>query len=343
MPDEMEEYRILTILKLLQKNCNFIVNNKVKMGDPYISICIPAYKRTNYLKRLLDSIVLQNYTDFEVIVSDDSNDDSVLNLIKDYHDKIPIIYFHNSPSLRTPGNMNFSISKAKGEWIKIIHDDDWLSNENSLKLFADATKNDKKFIFSAYNNFIEKDSLMQLVQFPMNLKSRIIAAPLLLISNNMIGPPSVSMFHKSVLVRYDTKLNWRVDQEYYIRIIQLLKDFEYIKEPLINVGVSESQVTNSCINVPSVEIPEGYILLEKYGISPLRHIIVFDAWWRILRNCQIKSEKDLTQFGDSPWPSCILNMVQLQSKFSSTTLKNGFISKILMTVSYLQNFIQGKI
>jgi glycosyltransferase involved in cell wall biosynthesis len=313
------------------------------MGDPYISICIPAYKRTNYLKRLLDSIVLQNFKNFEVIVSDDSNDDSVINLIKDYNDTIKIIYFHNSPSLRTPGNMNFAISKAKGEWIKIIHDDDWLSNENSLQIFADATKTVRQFIFSAYNNFIEKDSRFQLVQFPISLKSKIIAAPLLLISNNMIGPPSVSMFHKSVLVKYDTRLNWRVDQEYYIRIIQLLKDFEYINQPLINVGVSESQVTNACINVPSVEIPEGYILLEKYGTSPLKNIIVFDAWWRILRNCQIRSEKELTQFGNTLWPACILSMVHLQSKFSSVLLKNGFVSKTLMTLSYVQNIIQGKL
>ena len=313
------------------------------MGDPYISICIPTYKRTNYLKRLLDSVVLQNFKDFEVIVSDDSNDESVLNLIKDYNEKINIIYFHNSPSLRTPGNMNFSITKAKGEWIKIIHDDDWLSTENSLQIFADATKTCKQFIFSAYNNFIEKTSQFQLIQFPLSSKSKIIADPLLLISNNMIGPPSVSMFHKSVLVKYDTRLNWRVDQEYYIRIIQLLKDFEYINQPLINVGVSESQVTNSCINVPSVEIPEGHILLEKYGTKPLKHIIVFDAWWRILRNCEVRSQKDLTQFGDTQWPACILNIVQLQSKFSSALLKNGFVSKTLMTISYLQNIIQGKL
>jgi hypothetical protein len=159
----------------------------------------------------------------------------------------------------------------------------------------------------------------------------------------MIGPPSVSMFHKSVQIKYDTRLNWRVDQEYYIRIIKILKDFEYINNPLINVGVSESQVTNSCINVPNVEIPEGYILLDKYGTSPLKNIIVFDAWWRILRNCQIRSEKDLSQFGDTHWPVAIINMVHLQSKFSSAQLKNGFISKLFMTFSYLQNIVQGKL
>ena len=138
-------------------------------------------------------------------------------------------------------------------------------------------------------------------------------------------------------------MKWRVDLEYYIRVLNKEKEIYHIQDTLINVGVSESQVTNSCINVPSVEIPEGHILLEKYGTSPLKNIIIFDAWWRILRNCQIRSKKDLTHFGDTQWPACILAMVNLQSKFSSATIKNGFISKILMTLSYLQNTIQGKL
>jgi hypothetical protein len=109
------------------------------------------------------------------------------------------------------------------------------------------------------------------------------------------------------------------------------------------VGVSESQVTNYCINIPSVEIPEGHILLTKYGTAPLKNIIVFDAWWRILRNCGIRSNQDLTQFGNSYWPPCIQEMTNLQSKFSTQQLKNGVFSKILMTYSYVQNYLQGKL
>jgi glycosyltransferase involved in cell wall biosynthesis len=313
------------------------------MDNPFISICIPAYKRTNYLKRLLDSIVLQNFHDFEVIISDDSNDNSVSELIHDFKEKINIVYFHNNPSLRTPANMNFSISKAKGEWIKILHDDDWLSNESSLQSFADATKNGNKFIFSSYSNFIEKDKTYQLITPPYGFKKNILNTPHLLLSHNVIGPPSVSLFHKSVTVSYDARLNWRVDQEYYIRVIQLLNNFTYINEPLINVGVSESQVSTSCFNVPSVEIPEMYILLSKYGTSPLKNIMVYDAYWRILRNTNTNSKSKLESFGQTEWPKVILSMVELQSKFNQNTLRNGVISKTLMSISYIYNLIKSNL
>ena len=49
----------------------------VTQGNSLISICIPAYKNTSFLKRLLESLLQQTYTHFEVILSDDSPDDTV--------------------------------------------------------------------------------------------------------------------------------------------------------------------------------------------------------------------------------------------------------------------------
>ena len=44
---------------------------------PKVSICIPCYKQTVFLKRTLDSITTQSYEDFEVIVTDDTPDYSI--------------------------------------------------------------------------------------------------------------------------------------------------------------------------------------------------------------------------------------------------------------------------
>ena len=307
------------------------------MKNPIISICIPAYKRIDYLKRLLGSIEIQKFKDFEVIISDDSNDHSVEELLKEFNGKFEIKYFKNEKALGTPANWNHAISKAKGEWIKLMHDDDWFANEHSLEKFALATNNYNKFIFSAYCNKIEIKNNTEMMFFNENLKTKILKNPLLLLAKNIIGPPSVTLFHNSIKDTYDVDLKWRVDIEYYIRNISKGIDFVYINEPLINVGVSESQVTNYCLNVPSVEIPEMYILLSKYGTSPLKNIMVYDAYWRILRNTNTNSKSKLESFGQTNWPSVILSMVELQSKFNQSNLRNGVISKTLMGISYIYN------
>ena len=104
----------------------------------FLSICIPAYKRTEYLERLLNSISKQDFKSFEVIVTDDSSDDTVERLCFEFKEKFAIQYFKNTPTLGTPENWNESIRHAKGEWIKLMHDDDWFTDRNSLSEFVNA-------------------------------------------------------------------------------------------------------------------------------------------------------------------------------------------------------------
>ena len=105
----------------------------------FISICIPAYKHIEYLKRLLDSIVIQTFRDFEVVITDDSPGNEVAVLVDKYRQELKIVYKKNNPISGSPGNWNQAILNASGDWIKIMHDDDWFSSPSSLELFAKST------------------------------------------------------------------------------------------------------------------------------------------------------------------------------------------------------------
>ena len=79
---------------------------------PFISICIPAYQNKKFLERLLKSISIQTFKDFEVVVSDDSPTNELENICRSYSDTFKIHYYRNAIPLGTPGNWNFAISKA---------------------------------------------------------------------------------------------------------------------------------------------------------------------------------------------------------------------------------------
>jgi glycosyltransferase involved in cell wall biosynthesis len=301
-----------------------------------ISICIPAYKRPANIQRLLQSIAGQSFRDFEVVITDDSPDDSVRQAIADFG-SLPIRYEKNALPLGTPSNWNRGISLAKGEWIKMMHDDDWFADENSLQIFADSTASGKAFIFSRYYNVFSSGKKI-LPAFPAQWKRRIVRHPMTLLSKNVIGPPSVTMIHHSIREQYDSFMKWRVDIDYYVRILSKEKSFELIDRPLIHVGISDSQVTNDCINEPGVELPEGLLLLNKYSVSPLKHILVYDAWWRILRNTGMRSREQLANYTPyGQWPAVISRMVAEQARIPASLLKNGVISKSAMALSYLSN------
>ncbi|ULQ53784.1 glycosyltransferase family 2 protein [Flavihumibacter fluvii] len=309
-----------------------------QLMPPFFSICIPAYERVNYLRRLLDSIAEQTFRDFEVIISDDSKTDQVLALVKAYSDKLTIRYFQNSPSLGTPSNWNNAISKAAGQWIKLIHDDDWFASRDSLKKFAENAHEQSPFVFSAYANHFEAGHLKpEIKRLSPAWSRRIIRQPMALLAYNVIGPPSVTLIHRTVLEQYDPRFKWRVDMEFYVRLIKELNRFKYIDEILVNVGVSESQVTQSCIYQPTVELPEGLLLLRKHGDKPLDNVWVYDAWWRLLRNMEIFTLEKLEQYTNEPWPAIIQQMVIDLAGIPAAFLKLGVLSKAFMFASYLKN------
>ncbi|MBC7849848.1 MAG: glycosyltransferase family 2 protein [Chitinophagaceae bacterium] len=310
---------------------------------PFISICIPAYQRVENLRRLLNSILTQEFQDFEVIVTDDSPDETVKQLCKEFANSIPLHYFHNPIALGTPDNWNEGIAKATGEWIKIMHDDDWFRSNSSLHVFADAArKNPGSFIFSAFANIWQATGHETVVQLKSFRYSQLRKNPVSLVGKNVIGPPSVTLYPTSLTLEYDVTMKWLVDMDFYIHALTTLKPV-YISNPLVNIGIHESQVTTSSKLNPEVEIPEHHLLLSKVGNKAFRNIIFFDAYWRLIRNLGIRSSSDFRAFmPDQNIPPIINSIIKFQNRFSQKLLQIGIASKGLMLVSYLSNYKLAK-
>lgn len=137
----------------------------------FVSIRTPAYKRTQSLKRLLDSILSQTYHLYEVIITDDSPGTEVFDLVSLHPLAAAIKYFKNDLRLGAAGNWNESIRRAKGDWIKIMHNNDWFGNPSALKVFADSARHspDSSFLFSNYRTGFISNCLMGIhfiFQFP---------------------------------------------------------------------------------------------------------------------------------------------------------------------------------
>ena len=304
---------------------------------PFVSICIPAYKRLNYLQRLFDSIRIQTYKNYELVITDDSGiDSSVYDYVVSEVSDLSIVYHKNLVPLGSPKNWLASISHAKGDWIKIMHDDDYFTSPSSLQEFVDQIDSTVDCIFSGYHAVYENGGVKNMTISSYRFK-QFVHQPLSLFSNNIIGPPSVMMFRKSVTEIFDERLKWIVDWEYYIRLASKYK-LKYITKPLIEVSYNDSQITNSCFLNPTVEIPETLIFTNKYGNVLFKNIYAYDAWWRLVRNLDLRDINELKKYSsDIHINRNITNMVRFQSNIPLTFLKIGIASKLLMLISYLFN------
>lgn len=219
--------------------------------QPKVSICIPAYSNAESINQLLSSIRIQDYTDYEVIVSDDTPNQCVAQIVEQYAD-LPITYHHNAQALGSPENWNQAMRLAKSEYIKIMHHDDRFATSQSLgKMVALLDSNPNVgFAFSASRDV----GIGQERPQHASVFTRMIIAqcPDILVRGNFIGAPSVTIFRNGYDIFFDPQLIWLVDVEFYIRFLRLYPGFAYSDEELLTIGISDTQVSRQCENDPDL-------------------------------------------------------------------------------------------
>ncbi|NMB57375.1 glycosyltransferase [Candidatus Beckwithbacteria bacterium] len=99
--------------------------------NPVVSVIMPVFNAEKYLKKAIESILSQTFTDFEFIIINDGSSDNSEKIIKSYPDK-RIRYFKNKKNQNLARCLNFAIKKAKGRYIARMDADD-ISYKNRFK------------------------------------------------------------------------------------------------------------------------------------------------------------------------------------------------------------------
>ena len=309
------------------------------MNKPFISICIPTYKRADLLKKLLESIRVQTFTDFEILINDNSPDDSVKNLAATYSGLLPIAYQKNEPSISATENCNKVISRANAAWIKIMHDDDWFAANDALEQFANAAKNSgKDFIFCASNQVYLDSGKIEPEYLAAERQQMLNDSFYSLIYLNVIGHPSVVMHKKDSSLVYDRQFNWVLDIDFYLAYLIKHGGYHYIAQTLVNIGKGPTQESFKYYKNIQVEIPEYFTLLTKYESNlPVKNQYVFHMIWNMLIRFRIKSIDDVRKTGfDGRLPDGIEDIIQYQKAIPRLVLKQPGWSKIFMKKCFLK-------
>lgn len=304
---------------------------------PLISICIPAYKHIDYLERLLNSISTQTFKDFEVVITDDSPDDGVEILLKKIRPNFKIYYYKNKIPLGTPENWNEAIRKGNGDWIKIMHNDDWFATDDALQVFHDAIQQNPStdFFFSAFQNVDVDSGKNEVVRLSITDKLFLKSNAYHLLKKVYIGNPSCTIVRKNLNIWYDKRYKFIVDFDYYIRVIRQTKMPVYIDQVLLNIGFHSEQVTTYTKYDPKVQIPENITFLNEQKKDILKNIIVFDYYWRLMRNLKINTQEKLYSFlGDIKPAGKIISIINFQKKLPAGLLRIGIVSKFFMFILY---------
>ena len=115
---------------------------------PKVSVILPVYNVSLYIKEAMESVIQQKNTDWELIAVNDASTDNSLTILLDYQKKDKRIKIIDLKENKGQGHArNLALQKAKGEYILFLDPDDYFSKDAFEKLFAIIEKKPKTDVF----------------------------------------------------------------------------------------------------------------------------------------------------------------------------------------------------
>lgn len=247
-----------------------------EINKDLVSVIIPMYNVEKYIKKCLDSILNQTYSNIEVIVIDNASSDSGVRIVKKICESDSrVVFLENEKTYRVGYSRNRGMDYAKGEYIWFVDADDYADNnflEIMLKEMKANNVNIVQCCYRSFNDFNEyKDYL------PFHQKQIFSGYELCKIMNQFIGlaGPNIMVWNKlyrrKILkdVRYYEGTTYE-DMFFTYKVLYQQERILWIPDRLMNWRINANSATSK-YNYRDVYLDEIHAYIERINFFDERH------------------------------------------------------------------------
>lgn len=226
-----------------------------------ISIAIPTYEMSGIGEKCLrfsfQKIKEQSFKDFNVVISDSSNDDKIQTLCKKWENEFEIKYIRSPECAGSPTlNSNKVIKNSDGEWIKFLCLDDFLLYNSSLQKIANGIDDNYNWMVTAYNHTYDRVNFERYHCPQLNPNICVI---------NTIGSPSCMVLKNlKNIPEFDNNLQYAFDCEMYHRMILEYGNPKILSDTIVGTLLGKHSLTSELATQEFINKENEYIL-KKHG------------------------------------------------------------------------------
>jgi glycosyltransferase involved in cell wall biosynthesis len=237
---------------------------------PRISVLIPCYQQAQFLREALDSVLRQDFHDWEVIASDDASSDNTFSILQDYAQRDSRIrVFRHPTNLGMVENWNFCLRQAGGEAVKLMGGDDRLDRADCLSRQWQSLQAPRVALAASARSIIDESSsnIGTLINLPFGVFSQDEIIPKMLEhQDNLIGEPVCCLFRRTHATRgFHPDYLQNTDIEMWFHILRF-GGLAYDAEPLMAFRHHSGQAS-SFNNKRGLSLEDHCLLTLKYAFD----------------------------------------------------------------------------
>lgn len=243
------------------------------MAMKKISVIIPVYNMEKYLAKCLDSVLYQEYDDYEILIIDDGSTDNSRDIIdyymEKYSDRIEVVCQKNKG---LGGARNTGIENAKGEYFLFLDSDDSLENNVLCELDKEINRTNAQIIVYGIKTISENGGELQRIEHEQKKHEK-----LDLKSNRdifLILPAAWNkLYHRDLFIktgiRFPEKV-WYEDIRTIIKLYPIAKGISFIDKCYYNYLQRSGSIMNNSNVKRNIEILYAFDdIIEYYNKNQL--------------------------------------------------------------------------
>jgi len=296
------------------------------MDHPVFTIVIPTFNSGKTISRALESLKIQTFLKYEILIIDGLSADQTIDLVQTYAVLDHRIRLITEKDLGIFDAMNKGIHLASGDWIYFMGSDDRLHDAFVLEnVFEEIKKGNCKIIYGyiisdrygRYGGPVRNDGILK----------------------NNISHQAI-FYQKNVFSEfglYNLEYKTHADWEFNLRCFSGVNDgIKFIDLAIADYAAGGASSVHEVKLFRQVLLPGRLKQMEVLKKRKLYSAAWFDEWWRFIRNAKLRSVEEISKFA----PGRIISpeirlMVNSQAKISEKQLANGFVSKLFMGRTYV--------
>ena len=222
---------------------------------PMVSIIVPIYNAEQYLRRCVDSILNQEYTDFELLLVNDGSTDASGDICEEYGDRDPRVIVIQKENTGVSDSRNRALDRARGKYLQFLDSDDWITPDATRLFVRAAEEYGCDMVISDFYRVvgerlstkgdIEEEGVLTREEFAAHMMENPADFYYGVLWNKLYRRDIVEEHN----LRMDTDINWCEDFMFNLEYIRYAKVFYALHAPIYYYVKRKGSLASQGINI----------------------------------------------------------------------------------------------